>query len=73
MPKYKILELVELIAIKINEKLLQERIIKQNFLADIVANLNSPLIFFTIAVLIRVLVALGSYSGKGDWPNLGDF
>jgi hypothetical protein len=73
MPKYKILELVELIAIKINEKLSQERIIKQHILADTVANLNSPLILFTIAVLIRLLVALGSYSGKGDWPNLGDF
>jgi hypothetical protein len=26
-----------------------------------------------LAVLLRVLVSLGSYSGKADWPNLGDF
>ena len=34
---------------------------------------NSPLILFTVAILLRVLIGLGSYSGKNDWPNLGDF
>jgi hypothetical protein len=27
----------------------------------------------SVAILLRILVALGSYSGKNDWPNLGDF
>jgi alpha-1,3-glucosyltransferase len=26
-----------------------------------------------LAVIVRVLVGLGGYSGKGDWPQLGDF
>lgn len=26
-----------------------------------------------MAVIFRVGVGLGGYSGKGDWPNLGDF
>lgn len=26
-----------------------------------------------VAVFVRVIVGLGGYSGKGDWPNLGDF
>jgi len=26
-----------------------------------------------LALVVRVLVGLGSYSGQGDYPNLGDF
>lgn len=26
-----------------------------------------------IAIMLRICVGFGSYSGKGDWPNLGDF
>jgi len=42
-------------------------------LTDAFRHLNTPLIVFTIAVLLRVLVGLGNYSGKADWPALGDF
>lgn len=31
-----------------------------------------PLIII-LAVVLRILLGLGSYSGKGDYPNLGDF
>ncbi len=34
---------------------------------------NGTLLIVLLCVFVRVLVALGSYSGKGDWPNLGDF
>jgi len=30
-------------------------------------------IIIAVAILLRILVGLGSYSGKNDWPNLGDF
>jgi alpha-1,3-glucosyltransferase len=31
-----------------------------------------PLII-VLAVLLRILLGLGSYSGQADFPNLGDF
>lgn len=46
----------------------------QNFtIYHIFKKVGSLEIIITIAILLRILVALGSYSGKGDWPNLGDF
>ncbi len=30
-------------------------------------------LWIAVAFMVRVIVGLGGYSGKGDWPNLGDF
>lgn len=46
---------------------------QQHMLGKIMSHINGPALIFLIAILLRVLVGLGSYSGKGDWPNLGDF
>ena len=34
---------------------------------------NSINIIIVLAILIRILIGLGSYSGAGDYPNYGDF
>lgn len=72
-PKYKILELIELIVIKIKERKTQERIIQKYAIGHVFNVLGSPMVILCLAVLLRVLVGLGSYSGRGEWPNLGDF
>jgi hypothetical protein len=73
VPKIRIFELVELIAIRINEeKQLLSEVDAHVFLRAFHPH-TSTLLLITLAILIRVLVGLGSYSGKGDYPQLGDF
>jgi hypothetical protein len=44
-----------------------------NFVFKIFKNMDSLWVWIFIAILVRIFVGMGSYSGKGDWPNLGDF
>lgn len=35
--------------------------------------MDSIWVWVLVGILLRVLVGFGSYSGMGDWPDLGDF
>ncbi len=73
MPKFKILEVVELLALRINEQhAVMQTACKYTLLKAFLHPNALPLIL-TLAIVLRILVGLGSYSGKGDYPNLGDF
>jgi hypothetical protein len=43
---------------------------------ELIGHTNAMLVQWfdnVVDIFIRILIALGPYSGKNDWPNLGDF
>ena len=73
-PKYLILEMISLLAKNINRKYKDETIMSEFGIFSIFkSKLMKTSIIIFLAILLRILVGLGPYSGKGDWPKLGDF
>ena len=44
-----------------------------NFVFSVFRKMDSLWVWVLVGIMIRVFVGMGPYSGKGDWPNLGDF
>lgn len=65
--------MIELIKKRVRERTELNQLLANNILYNTVKAFDSVWFWVLIAVLVRILVGLGSYSGKGDWPNLGDF
>ena len=73
VPNVKILELVELLANVINKKEDFSRKVEHYILLKPFYQEKAVTLIIVLAILLRILVGLGSYSGAGDYPNYGDF
>ena len=67
------MEMIELIKKRVQQRNDLNHYLKNNFIFHAFKAVDSLWLWVLLAVLLRVCVGLGSYSGKGDWPNLGDF
>jgi hypothetical protein len=59
--------------LRINEKHELKVEVDQYFLLKGFHSPKATMLILVLAVLLRVLIGLGSYSGAGVYPNLGDF
>lgn len=65
--------MVELLALRVNEKhAIGQTVDRYTLLKGFYESRALPLIL-VLAVVLRIMVGLGSYSGLADYPNLGDF
>ena len=67
------MEMIELLKQRIEQREGLNAELKHNSVFRIFTLLQSLWIVAIFCIMTRVFVGLGSYSGKGDWPNLGDF
>ena len=67
------MELVELLANVINKKEDFSRKVEHYILLKPFYQEKAVTLIIVLAILLRILVGLGSYSGAGDYPNYGDF
>lgn len=44
-----------------------------NFIYHAFKAVDSLWVWLLLVVIVKACVGFGSYSGKADWPNLGDF
>lgn len=65
--------MIELIKKRVEQRSELNKLLTNNIFYNTVKSIDSIWLWILIAVLVRVLVGLGNCSGKGDWPNLGDF
>ena len=62
-----------MLAQRINERAeIEEKVSKYVLLKGFLQKKSIALII-ALAILVRILLALGSYSGEKDYPNFGDF
>jgi alpha-1,3-glucosyltransferase len=61
------------LAQRINERYeIEQKVSGYILLRGFLEKKSLPLLI-VLAILLRVLLGIGSYSGEGDFPNLGDF
>lgn len=65
--------MIELIKKRVQQRNDLNHHLTHNFVFHAFKAVNSFWLWMLLAVLVRVCVGFGAYSGKGDWPNLGDF
>lgn len=73
VPKIKIFELIELLAQRINETQRVKEVVNRFVLLKAFHSPQAINLIILLAIVVRVLVGLGSYSGEGDHPFYGDF
>ena len=73
VPKVKILELIELIGQRIKERESTKETVNKFVLLKGFHSSRALYLIIALAVMLRVFVGLGSYSGEKDYPYLGDF
>lgn len=72
-PHQKIFQIIELLAYNINNKYEIKCKVSNYFLLKPFHTNRALQIIIILAILLRVLVGLGAYSGAADYPNYGDF
>jgi alpha-1,3-glucosyltransferase len=69
----RIFELIELLAQRINEKQKIKYYVDQFILLKPFHSTKAINLIIILAIVLRVMIGLGSYSGEADHPHYGDF
>ncbi len=65
--------MIELIKKRLEQRNELYNYLSNNIIFEIFKGMNNLQIWIIVAILVRVLVGFGGYSGKGDPPGFGDF
>jgi hypothetical protein len=71
-PKFKIMEMVELLKKRLQQRSALDHDLKHNFLMHALTALPDPTIFILLMLAVMVCVGMGGFSGKGHAPIYGD-